>query len=89
MTHWLRSLQNARLYAAARNLIIAWTLVCALGLIAGLLSILNGLPMPVVQSATSQTVTVSFWATVWVYPTAGLAVIAFVTKPRVKATGGR
>ena len=89
MAHWLKSLQNVRLYAAARNLIIAWTLVCALGLIAGLLNILNGLPMPVLQSATSQLITVSFWATVWVYPTAGLAIIAFVTKPRVKAAGGR
>lgn len=87
--HWLRSLQNDRLYVGARNLIIAWTLVCALGLIAGLLNILNGMPMPVVQSATSQLVTVSFWTTVWVYPAAGLAIIAFVAKPRVKATGGR
>jgi hypothetical protein len=85
--NWLRSLQSARLYAGARNLIIAWTLICALSLIAGLLNVLHGLPSPIGQ-AIAETVTVSFWTTVWLYPTLGLAIIAFVTKPRMKATGG-
>lgn len=88
MVHWLRSLQNRRMYEGARNLIIAWTVVCALGLIAGLLKILNGPPMTILQGTVSQTLTVAFWGTVWVYPTAGLAIIAFVTKPKA-ATGGR
>lgn len=84
MAHWLRSLQNRRMYDGARNLIIAWTVLCALGLIAGLLHILNGPPVTTVQGTVSQTLTVAFWATVWVYPTAGLIVIAFITKPRAE-----
>lgn len=87
MVHWLRSLQNRRMYEGARNLIIAWTLLCALGMIVGLLKILNGPPVTTPQGALFQTLTVSFWGTVWVYPTAGLAIIAFVTKPRAE-TGG-
>lgn len=87
LVNWLRSLQSAKLYAGARNLIIAWTLVCALSLIAGLLKVLNGLPSPIGQ-AVAETVTLSFWTTVWLYPTLGLAIIAFVAKPRAKATGG-
>ena len=64
-------------------------MLCALGLIAGLLKILNGPPMTVVAGTVSQTLTLAFWATVWVYPTAGLVIIAFVTKPRAAETGGR
>ena len=88
MAHWLRSLQNRRMYDGARNLIIAWTVLCALGLIAGLLKILNGPPTTTAQGALFQTLTVSFWATIWVYPTAGLLIIAFVTKPRAETGGG-
>jgi hypothetical protein len=76
----LRSLQKRTMYDGARNLIIGWTLVCALGLIAGLLKIVDALPDPQVTAAMG--ITVGFWFTWWAYPVVGLAIIAVIVKPR-------
>jgi len=81
MVAWLRSLQKRTMYEVARNLAVAWTLVCAWGLIVGLTRILNQLPMNAPQ-VLAKTITVSYWMTLWVYPTAGLAIIALIVRPR-------
>ncbi|HEV2356547.1 MAG TPA: hypothetical protein VGZ23_02920 [bacterium] len=72
------------MYEGARNLLVAWTLLCAFGLIDGLLKILDKLPMTAAQVAVMKAITVGYWLTVWVYPTAGLAIIAVIVRPRAK-----
>lgn len=84
MVAWLRSLQKRTMYEGARNLLVAWTLLCAFGLIDGLLKILDKLPMTAAQVAVMKAITVGYWLTVWVYPTAGLAIIAVIVRPRAK-----
>jgi hypothetical protein len=81
MAAWLRSLQKRTMYEGARNLAVAWTLVCAWGLIVGLIRILDQLPMTAPQ-VLAKTITVDYWMTLWVYPTAGLAIIALLLRPR-------
>jgi hypothetical protein len=83
MVRRLKSLQKRTMYDGARNLMFAWTLLCAIGVSVGLIKVQDLLAMTVVQRSVVEVITVSFWMTVWAYPVAGLGIIAFVTKPRV------
>ena len=80
MARWLKSLQKQELNTAAKNLIVGWSLVCAFSLIVALSRTMD-VANPVIRDF-SKVITMDFWATVWAYPTAGLGIIAFVTRPR-------
>lgn len=82
MIRRLRMLQKPAMYEAAKTLMAAWTLLCAVGLVAILINVLNMPSAAVVQRAVAEFITVAFWLTIWTYVTAGLGIIAFVTKPR-------
>ncbi len=83
MAGWLKSLQKREMYQAAKNVMIAWSLICAVALVAGLsrdADISN-----FVTRAFVKVLTIDFWSIVWAYPVAGLATIAFLTAPRPAA----
>ena len=82
MIRGLRTLQNPAMYDASKTLMAAWTLLCAFGLVAVLINGLNMASAAVVQRAVVEFMAVAFWLTIWTYVTAGLAIMAFVTKPR-------
>lgn len=85
MIHRLGALQKPAMYEAAKTLVAAWTLLCAIGMVAGLIKVLDMASATVVQRAVTEVVTVSYWLTIWTYVTLGLGIIAFVTKPRAAA----
>jgi hypothetical protein len=80
MGGWLKSLQKREMYEAAKNVMIAWSLICAWALIIGLSRVAD--INQVVAREFSRVITMEFWLTVWAYPLAGLGIIAFVTRPR-------
>lgn len=83
MAGWLKSLQKREMCEAAKNVIIAWSLVCAVALIAGLSAAAD--MDNIVTRAFVKVLTIDFWAVVWAYPVLGLGIIAFVTSPRASA----
>ena len=80
MARWLKSLQKSEIHVAAKNLLVGWSLVCAFSLIIALSKTMD-MTNPVIRDF-AKVITMDFWATVWAYPTAGLGIIAFVTRPR-------
>ena len=82
MIRTLRALQKPAMYEAAKTLMVAWTLLCAFGLVAVLITVLDMAAAHVVERAFAEFIAVAFWLTIWAYVTAGLGIIAFVTKPR-------
>jgi len=80
MVRWLNSLQKREMHEAAKNVMIAWSLICAFVLIAGLSRTAD--TDNVMLRALGKVLTIDFWSMVWAYPTAGLGIIAFVTWPR-------
>lgn len=83
MVRWLTSLQKREMYEAAKNVMVAWSLICALFLIADLSRATDISNLLIREVA--KVITLNFWAFVWMYPVAGLGVIAFVTRPRGRA----
>ena len=80
MVRWLNSLQKREMHEAAKNLMVAWSLICAFALIVGLSRTAD--TDNVMLRALGKVLTIDFWSMVWAYPTAGLGIIAFVTWPR-------
>lgn len=80
MARWLKSLQKREIHDAAKNLIVGWSLTCAFALIVALSKTMD-MTNPVIRDF-AKVITMDFWVTVWAYPTAGLGIIAFVTRPR-------
>jgi hypothetical protein len=80
MVRWLNSLQKHETHEAAKNLMVAWSLICAFALIVGLSRTAD--TDNVMLRALGKVLTIDFWSMVWAYPTAGLGIIAFVTWPR-------
>jgi hypothetical protein len=73
------------MHKIAKILILIWSIFCAIGLIVGLVNVAGLKTSGEYEQAGAAIGTalgIGFWVALWFFPTAGLALIALITRPR-------